>query len=800
MKVPLSWLKEVVPFDQSPQEIADRLTLAGLEVEGIDDLTPPFEKVVVGKVLSTEPHPEAEKLCVATVTDGTETFQVVCGAPNCRADLITAFAQVGARLTAPDGKVTKIKKGKLRGVESQGMLCSESELGISDSHDGIAELPEDWELGSDIASRYSDIVLDIALTPNLGHCASILGVAREVAALLDSQVTMPEAELEEDPSTQCSGLTSVTVEDFELCPRYACRVITDIKVGPSPDWLKRKVEASGFRSINNVVDVTNFVLMELGHPLHAFDFDIVKDGIVVRKAKAGEKLTTLDDVERQLDEDMLVIADKEKPLALAGIMGGANSEVSDSSTKILLESAVFHPINIRRSSQRLALQSEASKRFERHVDPEMALRAMDRAAALLASVCGGKVASGFIDQKEKGFLPKELKMRCSRCNALLGTQLAIGEMESILRSLDLPCKLEGDDTLVVTIPTYRHDLNIEVDLIEEVGRIYGYDKIPRSRARFCSSPLPHSPIYLFEQEARQQLLAEGLQEFITCDLIGPKVMDIVEPESVRPEDIIQVKNPTSVDQSLLRPSLLPGLLQVVKHNIDRSVKDIAGYEVGRVHLKAGDSFKEQSLAGILLSGLAQPSSWATDGRNVDFFDLKGSVENLLEGLGVENATFVKSKFKNLHPGRQASIQIDGMAVGQIGEVHPAILSQLDIEQAVFYAEIDLHDLYRQRITGKKMLALPMFPGSERDWTLTLKEEVPASEVMDAIAKAPSKLLQDASLVTVYRSEKLGPDKKNLSFNFVYRSDKKTLSQEAVEREHKRVVDTVLSTLADKVVT
>lgn len=796
MRVPLSWLKEFIPFSFSAETLADMLTNSGLEVESIDLETPSFQGVVIGKVESTAPHPEAEKLCVAQVSDGTETFQVVCGAPNCRPGLTVAFAKIGARLKMQEEKPIKIKKGKLRGVESLGMLCSCSELDLEGDDSGILELPQGLTLGTDFASVHSDTVLDIALTPNLSHCASIIGVAREVGALLQEQVELKEKEVVEDSSLKIEDYAQVEIKNTELCARYACRVVTGVKVASSPDWLRKKVEATGCRSVNNIVDITNYVLMELGHPLHAFDRACIDGSLVVRRAHEKEKVLTLDGVARELSEETLVIADSKKVLAIAGIMGGKDSEVSEETRDIVLESAVFQSSSIHKTAKRLGMGTEASKRFERGVDFNAVLSALDKAAQLIAEVAGGKVASGYIDVKEQEAKESVVCCRYRRINEVLGTQLAISEVENIFKALELKSQLDDQQCFHVRIPSYRHDLNAEIDLIEEVARIYGYDKIPRSETRYSCSTLPHSPIYTFEQESRHSLLKEGLQEFITCDLISPKLVDCVTPRARAADQVIQVLNPTSVDQSLLRTSLLPGLLQLIKHNMDHGTRSVSGYEVGRIHFKSEEGFKELSMAGIVLSGQGAKDSWLEEPRSVDFFDMKGVVENFLESLSVKGLRFQKSELGALHPGRQASVMAGDLVVGELGEVHPNLLFKLGINQPVFFAELNLHELFQLRESETKMSPLPQYPGSERDWTLTLNESVSAQDVFDAIDKSSNRLLVGARLMTVYRSDQLGEGKKKLSFRLLYRSDKKTLPQDVVERSHQQVVDQVTKSLGE----
>lgn len=790
MKLPLSWILEVIELNLPAHKIADMLTMAGLEVDGCEPLPLAFENVVVGEVLSTEKHPDAEKLCVATVSDGQEEFQVVCGASNCRQGLKTAFARVGSVLKDEEGKAFKIKKTKLRGVESYGMLCAEDELGLGQNGSGIMEFAEHIKVGADVAEIYGDTIFDISLTPNLGHCASIAGVARELSAMTGEAWKLPCVSVAEGDEP-VSDAVSVQIDDFKKCPRYACRVIKGVKVGPSPDWLQKRLEACDFRPVNNIVDVTNYVLLEMGHPLHAFDYDHLEEGkIVVRTAIEGETFVTLDEKRRELLPDDLLICDGKKPVAIAGIMGGLNSEVHDGTVNVLLESAFFDATGIRRSSKRLGLQTEASRRFERSADPNQVLAALDRAAMLIREISGGQICNGTIDVKEGDFSPKVIECRLSRINALLGTQLGLSEVENIFSQLDFGVRWDGRDTFALTIPTYRADINIEVDLIEEVARIYGFDNIPKPAARFTSSDIPHAPIFVFEKEMRRRLLAEGLQELLTCDLIGPKLQEAIDGPVMPAENVVKVLNPVSIEQSVLRTSLLPGLLQVSKHNYDHECRSLSGFEIGRIHFKEGDQFKEQSMAGILLMGNRHPHHWERKKDEVDFFDLKGIVESLFKEAGVSSYEFRNQNMHFFHPGRQAGVYVGDKEVGTLGEIHPAILRRLDLPKKVYYAEIDLHLLYQERKGICQLEPIPVYPASDRDLTITMEEDVAIQEVLDAANSIKSRLLENILLIDIYRGEKVGSHKKNVTLRFKYRNVKKTVSQEAVDAEHARITSQI----------
>lgn len=800
MKVLLSWLKEYLALSQSPAEIAKILTMLGLEVEAIEMMPLSFEKVVVGKVLTVEKHPNADSLSVVTVSDGNQTVQVVCGATNCRPGLKTAFAPIGAKLFEEPGKEFIIKKAKIRGIESFGMLCSGKELKLSDEDEGILEFNEEFREGTSLVDICSEAVFEVAITPNLGHCASILGIVRELSAAIRHPFHLPKIAFVEDPKHSIHDVAKVVVDDKVNCPRYACRVIQGLQVGPSPNWLQKRLEACGIRSINNVVDVTNYVLLEMGHPLHAFDYDLIEGHeIIVRKAKEGEKLITLDGKERHLNPENLVICDRTKPVAIAGIMGGNDTEVTAHTKNIILESACFHPKSIRRTSKKFGLQSEASRRFERGCDPNNVIAALERASMLIQKLAGGHVVSHMIDLKAHEFLEKKISCRVSRINQVIGIHISTSEIETVFHRLGFTYTLQDPHTFLVHIPTYRVDIQGEIDLVEEVARIYGYENIVKHPAFFQSSQLPHAPIFIFEREARLRLIAEGLQEFLTCDLIGPNLAAIVENGVIKPEAIIHVSNPTSIEQSILRPSLLPGLLQLVKNNYDLQNHDISGFEIGRIHFKQGDQYKEQSAVGIVLTGLTRPYHWGRKPGEVDFYLLKGMIENVLSGLGVKDILFKPSHLNTFHNGRQAGIFAGSLAIGSLGEVHPAIVRTLDIPQRIFYAEFNLHDLIQVRVPETKMVDLPLYPSSERDWTITLKKEAPIQEVFTAVRSIQSLMLEEVCLLDVYENERLGKERKNVTLHFVYRDLKKTLSQAEVDAEHARLTQATLHLLGKDVI-
>ena len=800
MKVPLSWLKEFIPLDLSPQEIASTLTLLGIEVESIEGKTFSFQGVVVGQVLSAEKHPNAERLQVAQVTDGTNEVQVVCGAPNCRAGLVTAFAKIGASLTDSEQKTWKIKKSKIRDVESQGMLCSAAELGFSKEHEGIIELPTDWPLGTDLTSFYSDPIFEISLTPNLGHCLSVLGIARELGSALNKKASRPDFCIQTTVGPSITKRLSASIENFDLCPRYALRTVQNIKVGPSPEWIVKKLEACGIRSINNVVDIGNLVMLEMGQPLHIFDAQKIEGNtLIVSSRTTHTSFVTLDEKERPIPPGALLICDAEKPLAFAGIMGGLSSSVTDATTDVIIEAAVFDPSSIRKTTRALDLRSDSSYRFERGIDPCGLGLALDRACFLLQEIAGGEIIQGMIDVKEQEFAAKEIICKVARANSLLGTSLSQSEVISLLERLEMRVKARSDGQLEVVVPTYRTDVQVEVDLIEEVARVFGYNNLPKKPPIHRSSSILDTPLYSFEKEIRSILLQESLQECVTCDLISPTLAKITMEKGLLEEATIAVLHPRSFDQSVLRTSLLPGLLQVIKHNANHQVSDIGAFEIGKIHFKESNQFKEQPCIGIILTGKKEPLHWDRKPKEYDFFDLKGIIQNLLKALNLREPLFEPSHLHTLHPGRQAGLKLGRQTIGVIGEVHPEILQNFGIDERVLFGELNISDLMIFKQKDKKYQKLPSFPGSHRDWTLTLKSETPIAKIFEAIEKSKPRLLEHYALIDLFTGEKLGTDRKNATLRFVYRDQEKTISLETVESEHQRLLEATTSKLADWII-
>ncbi len=795
MKVPLSWLKDYIHLSQSTEEIAEALTSMGLEVEGIEHRTPLFEGVVSAKIVDVKPHPNADRLRIATVYDGKEHLQIVCGATNCRAGLKTALAQIGATLFDNEGKSFKIKKGKLREIDSYGMLCAADELGLTERSDtGILELDPDIAEGTDLRSLYSETILDISLTPNLGHDLSLIGVARELAAKFSLPIHLPSTSLREDSDQAIEKSAKLEIRAPHLCKRYACRLIAGVRVGPSPEWLKKRLEAAGQKSINNLVDIGNYVMLETGQPLHFFDADkIGHHHIIIEESHIEHSFDLLDGNHCLVPKGTLLICDPLKSLAIAGIMGGKSSAISDSTVNIFIESACFDPASIRKTSKCLGLHTEAAYRFERGTDLEAVLFALERASSLVETLTGGLALKGIL-QHSPPFSLRKILCRISRLNAFLGTALSQNEIASLFQRLFMTVVIRDDDRLDVTVPSFRNDLHIEEDLFEEAAKLYGYNHLPHTKARHVSAPFGDAPLFLLEQTLRTNLLSEGLQECMSCDLISPTQARLVIERNMDERSLIQVLHPSSIDQSVLRPSLLPGILSIARFNQDHGTNDLSIFEIGKIHFREEERFKEQLMFAIAIKGKIAPYHHSPKTRIVDFFDLKGMIENLLISLKMPSANFAPSHFHSLHPFRQAKLLIGDSNIGSMGQIHPETLLLLGIKDPIFFAEIDLGQV--SQLTSKNWLTspIPLFPGSERDWTLTLRDSVPINEVFAAIQQVPSPFLRDFFLLDVYQSEQLGMHKKNVTLRFFYLDKEQTIEQATVDREHAKLKEQVASTL------
>jgi phenylalanyl-tRNA synthetase beta chain len=784
MRLSLNWLKEFVEVPVSAGELADKLTMAGLEVEAVEEVVPDFSGVVAAKVTSVSPHPNADRLKVAEVDDGGRTYLVVCGAPNVRADRLYAFGPPGAVITG----ARKIEPARLRGVVSQGMLLAEDEMGLSADHEGLMEIPQDLELGADVAAALNlrDTVLTVAVTANRADCLSILGLAREVAALLGQPLRHPEMKVA--PSRGPELKAKVTILDPIHCPRYAARLLTGLTVRQSPFWLRRRLQLAGLRAINNLVDVTNYVLLEFGQPLHAFDFAKLRGGeIVVRLPRNGETVfVTLDGQERQLDSETLLICDAEGPVALAGIMGGLDSEVTGATTQVLIESAYFNPRTIRRTAKRLGLSTEASYRFERGVDPDAITHALERATELMLDFGGGEAPGERLDVYPAPVYHPRLALRTARVNQVLGTGFSGEEMVRLLRRLHLPVLEVDPENLVLQVPSFRGDLEREEDLIEEIARLGGYDAIPVTIPRgVLATPRPDPEVKL-RDAARQALLAAGFFEVITY-AFQPDRLEGLLPEAGPGPRALRLANPLSEEQAVMRTSLLPGLLEALRRNILKQNLDVRLFELSKIFLPEPESElprEEHRLAGVMY-GAREEVSWNTSREPVDFYDLKAAAETLLEALQIPEVNFrVEDLPYYLRYG--ARVHSRDRELGVLGELVPEIGEELDLEGAIFAFDFDFASLCAAS-APPLFTPLPRYPAVYRDIALVVPEGVTADEVAQGLYRHGRPWLVEARLFDVYTGDPIPPGKRSLAFRLSYRDPERTLTDEEINPHHQALV-------------
>jgi len=789
MKLTLSLIKNFLSIDKAAKDIAHLLTEAGVEVDKIENETPSYTNIIAAKILEVEKHPSNAKLAIAKVFDGKDTYQVVCGAPNCRKDLIVAFAKIGASLKDISGNITKIKKMKIRDVESYGMLCSAKELNLSQEADKIIELDQDVNLGQDL-SYLSCPVFDISLTPNLGHLLSAIGIARELASLTNTTIKMPKLDLQEDNKNSIETKIKIKIETAESL-RYTSRIIENITIKPSPFWLKKELEACGFRSINNVIDATNYIMLKFSHPLHAFDYDKIENNkIIVAGLNENTSFLCLDKIKREIPKNSLIIKDGKKILAIAGIIGGLNSAISNNTKTVILEAAHFDPASIRKTSKFLNLKTESSMRFEKSIDPNMIPIAIDYAAALIKELTNGKILKGKIDIKKSEFRKKTLSLRIKRAQKILKTPLSVNEIISIFKRLEFNILETNEEAILLEIPTYRNDINQEIDLIEEIARIYGYNNLLKTTPFYRSSSITHSKLFLFEKNLRSYLRSCSLQEVKTCDLISPKLSKISYLDFEK-ENIIKVKHFKSIDQSILRPSLLPSLLEVVKFNHDHKNFDLSIYEIANIHFKNKNSCTERLTLSLMLTGKRNPHIWDKSNFDVSYYDLKGILENILKALLNKKFKFKASNHKIFFPLKQANIFSGSRNFAVIGEVHPTILNAFDIKKRVFFAEADLNFLIENQKTEMQYKEINNFPASQRDLTISLKEKDEIQKIFDIAEGICSPILEKVYILDIYKSSE---NKKNVTFRFIYRDKNKTISNDSVEKEHAKINKEIIKQL------
>ncbi len=813
MKVSLKWLSEYVEVPEDLKAFCDRLDLTGTGVEGVERTGDIYDHVVTGQILEKEAHPDSDHMWVTKVDVGSanvdkegnpEPLQIVCGAQNFNQGDHVVVATIGAVLPGD----FKIKKSKLRGVVSCGMNCSARELGIGSDHDGIMILPEDAPIGMPLADylNLSDTILDLEITPNRPDCLSMVGMAREVGAMYATDAKNPldemEAALKEaSDMPSVDELASVTVKDVDRCPRYTARVIKNVKVGPSPDWLAERVTAAGARSINNVVDVTNYILFLFGQPLHAFDYDKLVDetgkaNVIVRAAKEGEKLQTLDGEERELTEDMTVIATPEKAVGLAGVMGGFDSEVTEETTTILLEAATFEPGRTSRTSRNLGLISESSMRYERRVDDVEIDRMSAAAAQLLAEVSGGVVVPGVIDIYNTKTESETLEFRVPRFQAMMGEAIPREFIIDMLQRLGCEVSVEEEDTLKVVPPTFRPDLEREIDLYEEVLRLYGMDRIP--------STLPGGPGRVGIKTEAQRIMdkinntlrACGLNETMTYSFADPHELEQLRMPTEGMGIPVELLNPLNAEQSVMRQSIIPGLMRSVAYNQSRGVHNIQLYETGVVFFGAEGkkSPKERNRLAAVMAGAMNDPAWNKESLNFGFFDGKGVIESLMRELALAKPRFKAlsaEEAPHLQPGRAAQVLDGGTVLGWIGEIHPLACDTYEVQAPLVAFELDLDALIKCARPARDYVDVPVFPAVTMDVAFVVDEEVTHEQLLRCITSAGGKLLDTVQLFDVYRDEaRLGAGKKSMAYALEYRAADRTLTTEEVDKQHARLIKKV----------
>jgi phenylalanyl-tRNA synthetase beta chain len=801
MFVSLRWLKDYIDIDLAPAELAARLTMAGLEVDNVRNTAPDFIRVVVAKILSIRPHPESEKLSLCEVTTGTDILPIVCGATNIQVGDVVPLARVGA--TIPGGYT--IKSSRIREERSEGMLCSEEELGIGPDRSGIMILPAELPLGQDLidALNLRDIVLDIGVTPNRPDCLSMIGVAREIAAMNGGKLKTPEILYTEDDE-DINGITSVEILDPDLCPRYTARIVKNVTIRPSPFWMRRRLESVGLRAINNVVDVTNFVMLECGQPLHAFDYRFLKEGrIVVRKSRQGETFISLDEKERMLRADTLMICDGVMPVAIAGIMGGLNSEIKDDTSMVLLESAYFNPISIRKSSRWLGMSTDAAFRFERGIDPEGVVRALNRAAQLIADLSGGTVCRGYIDQHPRKIeSPRDIPLRTRRVRDILGKAIAPAEIVRILKNLGMTVNKADGSNYSVTPPTFRVDISREIDLIEEIARLHGYDRIPVTRPVISFMSTRQDRRKVLEERIRTLLIGYGYSEVITYSFIPATA---VEHLGLPADDVrratVAIRNPLTEEQAVMRTTMIYSLLENMRRNADAGCFDLKLFEMGRTYLarQAGTLPAEQNRIGGILTGARYDDCWHYSGLASDFFDLKGCLEGLFDHLKIAALKF-RSDLREpfLHPGRSCCMTIGKEMIGFLGEVHPDVLDGMGLKNRAMVFEMDL-DVLAGHFSG--MLAyrdISRFPSSSRDVAFMVSRDFTAEEIIHFSLDMHEELLEKVCIFDVYDGKGILDGMTSLGLRFSYRAHDRTLTDQEINRAHEAIVQRIVEKSGAKI--
>lgn len=794
MIVSLNWLKNYINLDDvTVEEIVDKLTVSGLEVEEVVDNNAKFKNIVVGYVKERKKHPNADKLSLCIVTDGSQDYNIVCGAPNVAAGQKIVFAKIGSVI--PNGEF-KITKAKIRGEVSEGMICSERELGLSDNHEGIMILGENAEPGSGIADflGINDVVIEVSITPNRADALSHIGIARDLAAIFNKELILPEIKLEEGDKS-AGDFASIGIENPEGCKRYVGKVVTGVTIKESPEWMKKYLTSIGSRPINNVVDVTNFILHEYGQPLHAFDLDqVAGKRIVVKNAADGEKFVTLDSKQRELSSSDLMVCDGEKSVAIAGIMGGENSEVTDSTTNILIEAAFFNPGYVRKTAKKLGLSTDASYRFERGCDQEITLIAAERAAQLINELGGGTVARGSIDVCPEPFQPRKIQLRFARIKRVLGYEVDYSAVTSILTRLGFTLSLESDkENIVVFVPSFRHDVEREIDIIEEIARINGYDKIPDIER--IAITLDEKVDQSAENETvRSTMNSLGFNEILTNSLLN-------ESTAMQFGNPISVMNPQSKEMSHLRPSLVPGTLMTISRNEKVKETDLKLFEIGHIfnrnnenEIKEFSDFTEENHLLIAVSGNSEKNEWYSKERKTDIFDLKGIVDAFLGKISLDKDlidSYNTSDHNLLEFGYSKSFK--NKMIGYGGKVKTAVLKQFDINSDVFIFDLNLELLSSLNKKERKYTELLKYPKIIRDFAVVIDSDIESRKVIEEIFRINSPLLKDVKVFDVFESKNLGENKKSIAFQLDFYDETRTLTDEEVERDFWKAIEIVKKT-------
>ncbi len=786
MLISLNWLKEFVDIDRSAEDIADLLTMGGTEVEGLTYVGTGLDGILVAQVREVMPHPNSSKLRLARIDTGSREITVVCGAPNLRAGQKVPY--VGAGVTLPSGIL--ITEATIQGISSPGMLCSEKELAISDDGSGIMELDANLKIGSKLAEALpylEDVILEVSVTPNRGDCLSVLGVAREIAALTGKPWKVPQFELHESSQKTASKI-EIEIKDPDLCHRYVAGMIEGVKIGPSPLGIRLRLTRSGVRPISNVVDATNLVLLECGQPLHAFDYSLLRGAkIVVSRCRPGDKFKTLDGVERALPENSLMICDGERSVALAGIMGGLNSEINNETRDVLIESACFERFGIRRTAKTLGMSTEASYRFERGIDPEGTLWACRRVAYLIAQSAGGTALRDVVDVYPNRIVREKVSVRPEKVNRVLGIGLTTPIMVGYLKRLGITVE-EQTDKLIAEPPSWRWDLEREIDFTEEVARVHGFQNIPITLPYYESTPDRTRSKHTLLRRVNNAMNAAGFNEIVTMSFVSAKAgMEFQDPNS----EALSLLNPLTEEHAVMRRSLLPGLLSVMQHNLNFRYDALKLYEMGKTFTVAPDSElprEDTRLAGLAV-GPRYPLAWNLPYQDkVDFYDMKGALENVADSLGVNNLHFVTSSKPFLHPGKSADLLLNGELIGFLGELSPEKSREYDLTEEIYVFELLLEPLLAGMLKEIVFQPIPRYPYIERDLSIIIEEKVSSDAIKQLISRLGHDIICSVILFDLYRGESIPGGHKSMAFRLRYQSDDRTLTDEEVQGIHSEVLE------------